>query len=333
MRPDLARVVTAYAEDGRTVMSAQALRLRGARPASITAALDARELQRPLKALYVPAQLAITGPLLAELAIEHAGEGAVLTGLMAAEWLGLRWVPEATEAHVLVAHERRRRSTEGRVLVRRCRWVDELDTVLLHGVPVAPVPQVLVDAARELGKREDLRAPAKLQAVRGLVLGAVADRRCTVQEIREVLERSASSGTALVRRACVDAERGCSSPPEAELADALVKRRVAFYVNCEIWVDGVLIGVADVWLVGRGTGGELDSREWHGEEDLLDATLVRHGRFRDATLSLEHITPTRFRQAQTAFLDRLFAEAARRDRLGLAEPAGLVLVPRGPLLP
>lgn len=192
--------------------------------------------------------------------------------------------------------------------------------------------QVIVDAARELVGRQRVSDAQKLQEIRGLVLGAVADKRCSVEEIRGVLERSAPAGTAFVRRACLDAERGCTSPPEAELVDALVGRGVPFYVNCEVWVDGVLLGVADVWLVGRGTGGEMDSREWHGDEDGLDATLLRHRGFAGASLSLEHVTPKRFRQAPQAFVGQLLGEAVHRQQRGVGEPTGLVLVPRGPLL-
>lgn len=123
------------------------------------------------------------------------------------------------------------------------------------------------------------------------------------------------------------------SPPEAELVDRLLPRGAPFYVNCEVWLDDVLLGVPDVWLVGTGVGGEMDSQERHGTPELLDATLARDKRFARAGLVLEHVTPQRFRAGPDAFVTGLLREAVRRRALGLAEPPGLLLVPRGPLLP
>ena len=191
------------------------------------------------------------------------------------------------------------------------------------GLPVAAVAQVVVDASRQVGS---------LQDVRGIVLGAVADERCTVEEILEVLDRSATAGTKWIRRACRDSERGAASPPEAEAADAFLGQGMPFYVNCAVYVGKVLLGVVDIWIVGRGTGGELDSREWHEQQDLLDATLGRDKRFVRAGLSLEHITPTSFRRDPQRFVRTLRSEADRRAALGMVEPAGLRLMPRGPLL-
>ncbi len=79
-------------------------------------------------------------------------------------------------------------------------------------------------------------------------------------------------------------------------------------------------------------GGEMDSKEVHGDADALDDTLVRHATFTGAGLSLVHVTPNRYRANPTAFHDRLLAAVADRQRRGLGEPDGLVVTPRGPLL-
>ncbi len=320
---DMKLLVQRLGEDTFGVVVALALRLAGATLDDIARLVEAGWLNRPVRGVYVPKDVPLTVPVTLHIALAHAGAGSVVTGLTAARLLQLRWVPASSEVLMLVPKDRRRRGTESFVRVRRCVWFDELKTITMYGVAVAPIPVLVVDGGREL---------RTLQDVRGLVLGAVADQRCSVEELRAILERSASAGTALVRRACVDAERGAASPPEAELADEMVGKGIPFYVNCEIWLNGVLLGVADVWLVGRGVGGELDSREWHGTEDALDATLRRHGRFEAAGLSLEHATPTTYRKDPAGFVARMVAEADRRDALGLREPAGLVLKPRGPLL-
>jgi hypothetical protein len=193
----------------------------------------------------------------------------------------------------------------------------------VSGLPLPPVAQIVIDGAREL---------TELAVVRGLVLGAIASRRCTVDQVEALLARSATDRTALARRASRQARRGAASTPEAELGDTFAGTGVPHYLNCEIWLNGVLLGVVDLWLVGRGTGGELDSREFHQDDEKLDATLARHSRFEKAGLSLEHRSPRRFRADPSAFVRALLQAADRRTALGLSEPAGLELRPRGALL-
>ena len=321
-RSEIEQLVDTLGRDTCGVMTARSLRLGGVQGAEI-AALVGTVLERKAKGIYLQKGAPFTEQTKAHIAIAHAGPGAVLTGLMAARWRKLPWVPESAEALVLVHPERRRRGTESFILVRCCAWVSQLVTTQMYAVPVAPVSQAVVDGARELDW---------LQDVRGLVLGAIAQKRCTVEQVRTILAKSATAGTALARRACLDAERGAASPPEAELVDALIGQGLPFYVNAEIWVDGVLVGIVDVWLVGTGTGAELDSKQWHGDAAKLDATLDRHARFERAGLSLCHATPARFRTNPAAFVAQLRAEVARRQPLGRTEPAGMVIVPRGPLL-
>jgi hypothetical protein len=304
------------------VVSAAELRLAGADRHAVSRA-SRSAWQRPLTGIYVVDGRPITEPVRAHIAVKHAGPGAVVTGLLACRWHGLRWVPESTAVHVLVDPDRRRQSSNLWVLVRRFADLDQLETSAAHGLRVAPVAQAVVDGARELGSLRD---------VRGLVLGAVADKRCTTEELREILDRGAVAGTALARRACLDADRGAASPPEAELVDRLLRTGVPFYCNVEVWVGEQLLGIADVWLVGTGVGGELDSKECHGDADPLDRTLVRDKRFVRAGLDLGHISPRRFRDNPDGYCATLLAEAARRAALGLQEPEGLRLVPRGPLL-
>jgi hypothetical protein len=99
-----------------------------------------------------------------------------------------------------------------------------------------------------------------------------------------------------------------------------------------VHVQGRFVGRFDVYLVGTGVGGEIDSRERHEQADLLDQTLLRHERAHASGLSLVHVTPTRFRAEPAAFTARLLAAVAERRRQGLREPDGLVVTPRGPLL-
>jgi hypothetical protein len=190
----------------------------------------------------------------------------------------------------------------------------------------------VVDACRQISADQLAVAPLRLRDVRGVTLGAVADGRCTSDQLEHVLGLGNMWHTADVRRAIVDARRGAASPPEAELVDDLLAYGVPFYCNVEVLVDGRFIGVVDAYLIGTGVGGELDSVQEHADADRLDSTLLRHQGFADAGIELRHITPTRYRSNREAFHAALFSAARSRLDKGLGDPPGLELRPRGPLL-
>ncbi|MHB8961384.1 MAG: hypothetical protein ACYDAN_17380, partial [Candidatus Limnocylindrales bacterium] len=271
------------------------------------------------------------GPLVrASAALKHAelrhvdagrAPSAVVTGLAGARALEMRWVPASERIQVLVGAGVHRESTE-HVLVRRAADLEQVETWSWGGVRVANPARLVVDGARECSSLRD---------VRGLVLGAVADSHADPEELTRLLDNGAVGRTAWTRRAVRDAERGAASPPEAELVDDLIGCGLPFYVNATLCLQGRFIGIADVYLLGTGVGGEMDSKQVHGDADRLDDTLVRHDTFTGAELSLVHVTPGRYRANPTAFHDRLFAAVVDRQRRGLGEPEGLVVTPRGPL--
>ena len=164
------------------------------------------------------------------------------------------------------------------------------------------------------------------------MLGAIADRLCSVADIQALVEAGPKRDSALLRRACRDAIRGAASPPEAELVDHLLEYGVPFACNVEVWVGEELVAVLDALLVGTGVGAEMDSKEAHEREDLLDATLRRHARLERLGFTLRHVTPTRYRDDPAAFHEELFATARERLSVGKGDPSGVRLVPRGPLM-
>ncbi len=310
-------------------VSAVMLRRAGADLTAIPRLIRAGHLTKLFTGMYIVGP--VTPAARMHAAVLHAGTPRplslpqpppVVTGLAAARAFQMRWLPEGDRVQVLVGPEVRRTSNDD-VLVRRAHDLDAITTTTWGGVRLADPARVVVDGTREC---QDLRA------VRGLVLGAVADGWATPPDLRALLDNGAIGGSALSRRAVKDAERGCASPPEAEFIDALVEAAVPTYANCEIWYDGRLIAVVDGYLVGTGVAGEIDSRERHGSIDDLDATLTRHRGVEEVGLSLLHCTPTRFRQDPLAFIRLLLAQAARRRAAGLGDPPGIVLRPRGPLL-
>ncbi len=329
---------------GFPVVTAAELRAVGADTEAIKRAL-ARRWQAPVRGIYVANRDPVEDHLLALVAVKAGAPGAVLTGLVAARHLGLRWVPDLPGAMVLVGDEVRRRSTPGLVLVRRSQEHGLLKTSDWDGVPVAPVSRVVVDAARQvighhrtaLGGTSTPGRAALLERrcvgeVRGLVLGALADGRCSREELLLVIGSGSARDSRLLRRACRDAERGAASPPEAEVVDGLLALGVPFACNVELWEAGQLVAVLDIWLVGTGVGGEIDSLEAHGGQDQLDATLRRHNRLAGLGVELLHVTPRRYRDVPGEFHAALLAAADRRRVAGLGDPAGVEFRPRGPVL-
>lgn len=328
---------------GGVVLAAD-LRRAGADPDTVRQAIRTR-WQVPVRGVYVLHRDPLTDAELGQVALAHAGPQAVLTGGLVARRAGMRWLPELPGAMALVPAHVRRRGSEGVVLIRRCADLDTLDVRVVDGMPVVPVEQAVVDTCRQLiaVRQTSLGAASSaryrtlwedflLRDIRGVVLGAVADKHCSVDQVLARVDAGAMRDSRLVRRACLDAQRGAVSPPEAELVDSLLEAGVPFSCNVEVWRGDVLVAVLDVYLVGTGVGGEMESEEAHGESSLLDATLLRHARVERAGITLRHITPRRHRADPAAFRDELVATARERIARGLGDPPGVRLVPRGPLL-
>jgi hypothetical protein len=253
---------------------------------------------------------------LVEIARAHVRGEFVVTGLLVLAELGLPWLPPVEEAHVLVPPEVRRRGGE-LVRVSRVNHFDELMTWRRYDALLAAPDRAVVDATRALSILRD---------VRGVVLGAVARRAVTPTALHLALDAGQRNGSALTRRAIRDAERGCASPPEAEFVDALIGKGVPFYVNPQLWLGPVFLGSPDVWLVGRGVGGEIESVEWHGDDKQTESTYDRHERITAPGLELVHLSVRRVRaDVEEAAMHLLTTPA-------VPEPPDLRVVPRGPLL-
>lgn len=290
----------------------------GVSPDAAERAVARNDWQRPARGIYVPHARPL-GPLdLGPAAAAYVGGPYLLTGLLVLHLLGCRWLPELSVAHVLVP-DRCRRTSSKNVLVTRVGDWEALTRSVRFGLHLAGTSRAVVDAARALDNLRD---------VRGVVLAAVADRRTCASDLAAIVEAGRRNGSALVRRAVRDAARGCASPPEAELVDALVGCGRPFLVNPELWYGEVLLGCPDVWLVNERVGGEVESVERHEGEDGRESTYDRHERFAAAGAGLVHLSVRRIRRDAVAsarhFLDRATAIAPA--------PSGLRVVARGPVL-
>ena len=298
-------------------VSATALRSAGVSLDVADRQVKAGRWQRGARGVYVLHDRPLGPEDLARVGHAYVRAPCVVTGLIAAHLLGVRWLPPADRVHVLVDDPLRRPSS-GLVHVTRAAPLGEVPRWSWSGIQVAAPERAVVDAAL---------ACTRLRDARGVVLGAVEERWASWECLAEVLAERRRNGSALVRQALLDAERGCASPPEAELVDALVGCRRPFLANPDVWRDGRYLGRPDVWLVGTDTGGEVDSVERHGSADDTESTYDRHERFDSSSVQLVHLSVRRIRQDPAAAAAHLLGRGA-----GRAAPPGLVVRPRGPLL-
>lgn len=253
---------------------------------------------------------------LVEAAVAHAGGDLVVTGSLACRAADLRDAPAGGPVDVLIPPGTRVVSTP---YVRVRQSGRAARTWTRGGVRYAMPARALGDAARRTG---DLRE------VRAVVLAAVADGACGVEDLQAELTGGARRGSALLRRAVQDARAGAWSAPEAEAAD-LVRRGARarllprFALNPLLTVAGQVVGRPDGWLLGTAVGWQVDSRRHHSSQGDFDATLAVHDRFARHGLTLLHVTPRRLRQQGQEWVESLAAAVAA----GRQQPHGLVVTP------
>lgn len=260
----------------------------------------------------------------------HAGPDAFITGAAGCVLRGLQ-LPVTTAVLALAPHhERQVRSAYCQVI--RSRHAVDGDVIPqgdgLLPIRVAVLEQCVADA---------VRAATDLASARSIACKALRDRRVDWAVVAHAASRP-GPGAGHFRRVVDDLADGVRSPAEGDLHDALMPaarahRLPSYLLNPDVFLDGVLLGSPDAWFVGLGFGHEQDSREWHGAEHELDATLVRHEAWRRAGLHLDHATPARFRAETSTCLANLEDLARERRALVVPEPPGLVVLGRGPLLP
>lgn len=309
--------------DDRGIVTAADLRATGLDPRIAERQVRRQRWQRPTRGVYVTHDRELTGLDLAHVAGRIAGEQMVVSGLVVLRELGLRWLPQSPHVLALVPAQVRTRSN-GQVVLRRTTGLGALEAWSRDGLRMAPVGRAVIDASRGVPSLRDAR---------GIVLGAVADRWVDVPTLADVLATTQQNGSGLTRRAIEDARRGCASPPEAEVVDALTGCGVPFYVNPQLLLHGRLLGSPDLWLPGLGIGGEVDSVERHEQDDdAVESTYDRHERITGAGLELVHLSVRRIRRDVQEAAGHLLARARGRACLPQPEPPGLTVVPRGPLL-
>ncbi|AUI59802.1 hypothetical protein B1H26_34230 [Amycolatopsis sp. BJA-103] len=241
-----------------------------------------------------------------EASLLHAREGSVLTGVPALRRYGLRNLPAAEDVHVLVPAERTIAST-GFVHIERTRRLPV--PRIRSGVPTAPVPRAVIDAAR--------RTPDP-DAIVAMMAEAVQERHCLPWALAaEIDERSRVDGR--LQRALTPILRGAHSVAEADAWSLWARSGLPeFQWNVKVFdAAGRFVAKPDGWCDRVGFAWEVDSRGYHAEGDHFRATLARNARYAAAGIVVLQTLPSRLRSEPDAVLAELhaaFRSAQRRPR-------------------
>jgi hypothetical protein len=249
-----------------------------------------------------------TGGQLVAAALLHGGRDAVLTGLEACRRHGVRRGPAAEPpVHVLVPHTRQVRSAAS-IQVERSRRMPQL--VVRDGVPLAPVPRAVVDAARRLRSARDITELLADPVQRGL---------CTVAQLSAELAECGRRGSAVPRRVVREVSAGIRSAAEAD-ARRLWRRSglPEPWWNAPVHdLGGRLLGIADAWFDEVALAWEINSREWHLNPGDYEREQQRTARFIATGVPVLPTPPSRLRTDARAVLAELrsaYGHAASRRR-------------------
>lgn len=263
-------------------------------------------------------------------ALLHAGPQGAITGRAGCALRGFATAGDDVEVTVVVPASVTRVRAEFCHLVR-ARKMPDYQLLRRNGLAdlrVVRLERCLIDAVRRTSDPSEALAVAlRVRAFAGVEWSEV-----------EAAARRPGPGAGHLASVVRHIADGVRSPAEADLHDLLLpagRRGMVppYLLNPDLFLDGVLIGSPDAWFPGLGLGDEVDSRQWHGSEDALDGTLLRHERFDGHGLHLCHVTPSRLRADSRGHLTTLREQLARRRALAVPEPPGLVVLARGPLLP
>ncbi|MFE6611301.1 hypothetical protein [Amycolatopsis sp. NPDC057786] len=244
-----------------------------------------------------------------EAGLLHAREGSMLTGVSALRRYGLKTLPDFDDVHVLVPAGRAIAST-GFVHVERTRRLPV--PRIRAGVPTAPVPRAVIDAARRT---------SELDPVVAMMAEAVQERHCLPRALAvEIDERSRIDPRLL--RALGPILGGAHSVAEADAWNLWARSGLPeFRWNVKVFdAAGRFVAKPDGWCDEVGFAWEIDSRGYHSGGDRFRATLARNARYSAAGIVVLQTLPSRIRTEPDVVLGELsaaFRSAQRRPRPGV----------------
>jgi hypothetical protein len=249
-------------------------------------------------------------------AVLYAGEDAVLTGIEAARRHGLRDLPPPG-VHAFLVPERRSARRAGFVVVKPTVRHDAAARVV-HGVLTASPARAVVDAAEAISEPTDVLA---------VVLQVTQQRLATLATLRHELERAPTRGSAALRQAVIEAERGAWSRPEADCLALLRSSPVLPQPipNARLAdAHGQRLPSPDAWFPGVGLAVQVHSRRHHAEGEDFDNTVATDSMLTTAGAVVIGVTPRQLRLAPDDFLSRVEATHHRLKRSGVLCPIRVV---------
>jgi hypothetical protein len=245
-------------------------------------------------------------------ALLYAGDDSVLTGGEAVRRHGLRRLPDIPELHVLVSKDRHRRCLPTLVVERTGR---PPGTVERDGVQVAVLERAVLDTARRLSNRDDVRA---------LVADAIQQHRTTTARLAEELDAGNQRGSALVRDVLEEIADGIRSATEGWGRDLYARSGLPPMLwNATLrWPNGRFLATPDGYLPCVGMAWENDSMEFHPVEE--DHTARRRGDMIAAGVVVAHHRPRRLKTEP----HRVIEELRAHYELAASRPTpNLIVVP------
>ncbi|GAB3736535.1 hypothetical protein GCM10027598_63590 [Amycolatopsis oliviviridis] len=216
-------------------------------------------------------------------ALLHAGGGSILTGVHALARYGLHNLPATDEVHVLVPGNRSTASS-GFVHIERSRRLPKPRE--RAGVPTAPVPRAVIDAAR--------RTPDK-DAVTAMMAEAVQRGFCLPRSLADELDE-ARRGSSL-RNALLPILGGARSVAEADAWHLWQRSDLPeCRWNVKIFdANGTYIAQPDGWCDELAFAWEIDSLGYHAGDAGFRDTLARNARYAAAGIVVLQTLPSRLR--------------------------------------
>lgn len=241
----------------------------------------------------------------------YAGAGSEVTGFTALrhhrmQSLGLQLATTARAdavdpVHVLIERSRRRLSTGYARIERTMRLPDP---VRVPGVPMplAPVARAVADAARRMRSAADVNA---------LVSEAVRRGLCSIEDLRVELDLGQRRGSGLLRDAVTGVEAGARSGPEVDIVSIMEAGRIPHVVyNARLLgPDGLYIGRPDAWIDDVAVAVEVDSLEYHADDEGFKRTVRRNARYAAAGILVVPVLPSDERNHAASVLKSI--QAAR----------------------
>ena len=250
----------------------------------------------------------------------YAGDDATLTGIEAARRHRLKYLP-APGVFEFFVPDRRCERRAGFVHVSPSVRHDS-GARSLEGILVASPARAVVDAAPCLPDQGSIYA---------VVLQVVQRRLATLATLRHELERAPVRGSARLRMAVIEAERGAWSRPEVECLTILRSSSTLPdpQPNASLRDEsGDALPRPDAWFQDVGLAVQVHSREHHADdEDDFDNTLATDARLTTAGATVIAVTPRQLRRDPQRFLTRVETTYLRLVRSGVRCPITMTSSP------